>query len=230
MLDKDRYSRHILLNNIGIEGQKKLKKAKVLIVGAGGLGSPIIQYLSAAGIGRLGIMDKDIVDVSNLQRQVIYKESQIGEKKAVCAKLFAQELNSEIDISVYDFDLNDENALDIISNYDIVVGATDNYKSRYIIDKTCKITNSVFVNGSIGEFEGQVGVFNFKNSVCYSDIFGEYESEIEHPKGVLGVLPGIIGSIQATEVLKIILEIGDVLASKLLIFDALSMNTRIIEL
>lgn len=228
-IQKERYNRHIILSEIGEEGQKKLLNAKVLVVGAGGLGAPILQYLVAAGVGNIGIVDADSVSLSNLQRQILYKEDQIGLSKAEQAKTTLNQLNSDVKISYYPFMLDDDNVHEIISKYDIVVGATDNFKSRKCIDKITKAQSKAFVHASIGEFEGQISVFNYKNGPSYSDLFPDTPNESDLPLGVIGVLPGIIGSMQACETIKIILEIGEILSGKLLVYDALTHDTNIIQ-
>ncbi len=226
---QDRYNRHIILNEIGEEGQLKLLNAKVLVVGAGGLGVPILQYLTAAGIGNIGIVDADVVSLSNLQRQILYNEDIIGELKADKSKEVLRKLNSDVHIDTYPYMLNSSNAEEIISKYDIVVGATDNFESRKLIDEVTKRQNKAFVHGSIGEFEGQVSVFNYNGAMSYSDLFPETPDPSTLPLGVIGVLPGIIGSLQACEVIKIVCGIGEILAGKLLIYNALNLNFQVIE-
>jgi len=229
MINKERYNRHIIIPEIGENGQEKLTQAKVLVVGAGGLGAPILQYLVAAGIGRVGIMDADVVSLSNLQRQILYRENQVGLSKVETAKETLQALNSECQIDTYAFHLNEENASDIIAQYDIVVGATDNFSSRLLIDEQTRTLGKAFVHGSICEFSGQVSVFNFQGGPCYTDLFLDTPIPSSLPIGVMGVLPGIIGSMQACEVIKIILEIGTVLSGKLLIYDALKAESQVVS-
>ncbi|MCL3780853.1 HesA/MoeB/ThiF family protein [Prolixibacteraceae bacterium JC049] len=227
---KERYNRHIILNEIGEDGQQKLLDAKVLVVGAGGLGAPVLQYLCAAGVGTIGIVDADVVSISNLQRQILYSEEEIGKSKVQQSKERLNQLNSDVQINTYPIWLTDENAESIIEKYDIVVGATDNFLSRKYIDKVTKKEQKAFVHASIGEFQGQVSVFNYKNGPSYFDLFPDVPDQKQMPLGVLGVLPGIIGSMQACEVLKIILGIGEVLSGKLLVYDALSNSMNILEM
>lgn len=226
----ERYSRHLMLNEIGPNGQKKLLLAKVLVVGAGGLGSPVLQYLAAAGVGNIGIVDADVVSISNLQRQVIYTESQLGTSKVEKAKEFIVGLNSECSVQLYPVYLNHINAEEIIKDYDIVIGATDNFESRKCINLITKKLGIPFVHGSIGEFEGQVTVFNYQNGPSYSDLFPDIQDTAHFPQGVLGVLPGVIGSLMATEALKIILDIGQVLSGKFLIYNALDAGFLTIDI
>ena len=228
-IQKERYNRHLILDEIGEEGQQRLLNAKVLVVGAGGLGAPVLQYLCAAGVGTIGIMDADSVSLSNLQRQLLYTENEIGELKVEKSKARLNQINSDAYIKSYSFNLKESNADEIIGKYDIVVGATDNFQSRKCIDKVTQKQGKAFVHASIGEFEGQVSVFNFKNGPSYLDLFPDVPDQADLPMGVLGVLPGIIGSLQACEVLKIILNIGDVLSGKLLIYDALKNKMNIVE-
>lgn len=229
MINKERYSRHIIIPEIGEVGQEKLMQAKVLVVGAGGLGTPILQYLVAAGIGRIGIMDADVVSISNLQRQILYRENEVGLLKAQMAKETLHALNSACQLDTYSFHLDDNNATNIIAQYDIVVGATDNFASRILIDKYTKQQAKPFVHGSICEFSGQVSVFNYQGGPCYTDLFPDTPLESTLPLGVMGVLPGIIGSMQACEVIKIILGIGNVLSGKLLVYDALKVELQVVS-
>lgn len=225
----ERYDRHIILNEIGISGQEKLMQAKVLVVGAGGLGAPVLQYLVAAGIGTIGIIDADVVSSSNLQRQVLYREDEIGLSKAEQAKKTLQRLNGDVNIVAYPFMLNNENAPAIFANFDMVVGATDNFESRQIIDRATKAQKKAFIHGAIGEFEGQVSVFNYQGSPSYADLFPEVPDPATLPKGVMGVLPGIIGSMQACEVIKIICQIGENLSGRLLVYNALNFSFHILK-
>lgn len=227
---KERYNRHLILPQIGKVGQEKLLKSSVLVVGAGGLGAPVLQYLTAAGVGTIGIMDADTVSMSNLQRQVLYREDQVGNAKAQTAKETLEQLNSDVTFHTYPFFLTDENAAGIISQYDMVVGATDNFDSRQCIDTATRQLGKPFIHGAIGEFEGQVSVFNYNGGPSFSDLFPDKPEVSDLPKGVLGVLPGIIGSLQACEVLKIVLGQGNVLSGKLLVYNVLYASMDIFNL
>ncbi len=234
-----RYSRHITLPEFTIEGQKKLKNASVLIIGAGGLGCPMLLYLAAAGVGKLGIVDFDVVDVSNLQRQVLFTIEDIGKPKAFCAAQRLLKLNPEITIIPIQQKLTTENALEIIKEYDVVADGSDNFPTRYLVNDACVILNKPNIHGSIFRFEGQVSVFNMlhddgSRGPNYRDIYptppppGLVPSCAEG--GVLGVLPGIIGSIQANETIKVLAKIGDLLDGRLFIFDALTFDSRIMKI
>ena len=218
-----RYNRQIMLPEIGNEGQAKLKAAKVLIVGVGGLGSPIALYLTGAGVGTIGLVDNDEVSISNLQRQVIYTEEELGDFKAVCAAMHLTALNSEITVNSCPGRLNKDNASELISDYDIVVDGCDNFATRYLINDICIEQGKPYVYGAICGFEGQVSVFNYGNQKKnYRDLYPDEEEMLRMPpppKGVLGVTPAITGSVEATEVLKIICGFGEVLAGKLWTID-----------
>ena len=229
MVDINRYARHISLPQIGLKGQKSISNSNVLVIGAGGLGSPVILYLAAAGVGRIGIIDFDNVDISNLQRQVIHSNSAVGQNKAESAKERIEQLNPEVDVRIWKHRLTPENAMEIFQDgWDIVVDGTDNLPTRYLIDDLCSIIDLPWVYGSIYRFEGQVSVFNFNGGPSYRDLFPEPPPSESVPScadgGVLGVLPGVIGSIQATEAIKMITGVGQLLSGKLLIYDAESMN------
>ena len=228
--EKARYARHLILPQVGNLGQKKIKSSSVLVVGAGGLGSPVLMYLAAAGIGRIGIIDDDKVDLTNLQRQIIHSTSSIGELKIESAKRRINQINPEIRIEIFDERLNIENAEKIINKFDIVVDGTDNFATRYTISDCCEILDKPWVFGSIHRFEGQVSVFNLNGSPNYRDLFPKAPPPELAPNcaeaGVLGVLPGIIGSFQANEVLKIILGMDGTLDGELLIIDTITMNIR----
>jgi len=232
--EKVRYSRHILLNEVGIKGQEKLKNAKVLVVGAGGLGCPVLQYLAAAGIGTLGIIDFDVVDESNLQRQILFGNSSIGSFKAIVAKERLKELNPTIEIQAYPEKLSEGNALVLFNKYDLIVDGTDNFATRYLINDASVITGKPLVYGSIYRFEGQITVFNYQAGPSYRCLFPTPPGPDTVPNctqiGVLGVLAGIIGTHMANEVIKIFLEIGDVLSGRLLLINALSNNRSVIDI
>lgn len=227
-----RYSRHISLKEIGIVGQDKINASKVLVIGAGGLGCPILQYLVAAGVGTIGIVDFDVVDVSNLQRQILFGTSSIGKNKAEVAKDVLHHLNPTININAYSKKLTPKTVVSIIKPYDIVVDATDNFASRYLINDATVLLEKPLVYGAIYKFEGQVTVFNYKNGPSYRCVFPNPPQKGTMPNcsevGVLGVLPGIIGTMQANEVLKIILNIGKTLSGKLYCFNALTNQSNII--
>ena len=229
----NRYQRHIQLAEVGAEGQAKLEAAKVLIVGAGGLGCPALQYLAAAGIGTIGIVDGDRVSLTNLQRQVLFDEKDIGLNKAERAKSKLEKFNSDIEIQSFPFHLGLENAEDILSKFDLVLDCTDNFVTRYLINDICVRINKPFVHGSLYKYEGQVSVFNYQNGPSYRCLFPNPPKAGDVPNcneiGVLGVLPGIIGTIQATEAIKMILGLGEVLSGKLLHYDLLHHNQKILE-
>lgn len=231
--EKKQYSRHLLLDKVGIEGQEKLKNAKVLVIGAGGLGCPVLQYLTAAGVGTIGIVDDDKVSQSNLQRQVLYTHSDIGKNKAEVATKRLQELNPYITISPYSERLTTKNALELFKSYDIIVDGSDNFATRYLVNDTAVLTNKPVVFGAITQFEGQVSVFNYHGSATYRCLFPSAPNPEDAPNcetiGVLGVLPGIIGSLQANEVIKMIVGIGEVLQDKLLLFNLLDLSQTILK-
>ncbi|MEM8807252.1 MAG: molybdopterin-synthase adenylyltransferase MoeB, partial [Cyanobacteria bacterium P01_G01_bin.38] len=232
--DYERYSRHIILPEVGLEGQKKLKAASVLCVGTGGLGSPLLVYLAAAGIGRIGIVDFDIVDHSNLQRQIIHGTSWVGKPKIESAKNRILEINPHCQVDLYETRLSAENALEILKPYDIVVDGTDNFPTRYLVNDACVLLNKPNVYGSIFRFEGQATVFNYDEGPNYRDLYPEPPPPGLVPScaegGVLGVLCGIIGTIQATETVKIILGQGNTLSGRLLLYNALDMSFRELKL
>ncbi|MEB3289014.1 MAG: molybdopterin-synthase adenylyltransferase MoeB [Leptolyngbya sp.] len=230
----ERYSRHIILPEVGLEGQKKLKAASVLCVGTGGLGSPLLLYLAAAGIGRIGIVDFDVVDQSNLHRQIIHSESWVGKPKIESAKNRILEINPHCQIDLYETRLSAENALDIFAPYDVVVDGTDNFPTRYLVNDACVLLNKPNVYGSIFRFEGQTTVFNYEDGPNYRDLYPEPPPPGMVPScaegGVLGVLPGIIGTIQANETIKVILGTGKTLSGRLLLYNALDMTFRELKL
>ena len=233
MVDMERHARHLVLPNVGYEGQEKLAAARVLVIGAGGLGSPVLLYLAAAGIGTIGIVDDDVVDVSNLQRQIIHRTEDVGSKKVDSAKDSLLALDPNIEIQLYPRRLNPENALDILEGWDVVVDGTDNIPTRYLIDDACHLLSIPWIYGSIHRFEGQVSVFSTEQSRCYRDLFPEPPpaGALQNcaDAGVFGVLPGVVGGIQATEVIKLILGLETKLIGSLLLYDALEMSTRMLR-
>ncbi len=230
--EKVRYSRHLLLEEVGEAGQEKLLQAKVLVVGAGGLGSPVLLYLAAAGIGTLGIMDDDTISESNLQRQVLYDSLCLGAPKAETARRKLQALNPHCTVHIYDERLTATNAQQIIPAYDIVIDATDNLTARYVINDACVAAGKPFVYGSICEFEGQVSVFNYRGGPTYRDLYEYHDGvpDFRQPLGVIGALPGVIGSIQASETVKVILGSDSTLSGKLLLIDLLHGTFHTIRL
>ena len=224
-IDVQRYARHITLPQVGLEGQRLLCQSSVLVIGAGGLGSPVLLYLAAAGIGHIGIVDDDTVDLSNLQRQVIHSTSAVGQPKVESARNRLLELNPDLKISTFEIRLSPEHIESVFAEgWDVVIDGTDNLPTRYLIDDACFLNDTPWVYGSIYRFEGQVSVFNFNKSPSYRDLFSEAPPPQSVPSceqgGVLGVLPGVIGSLQANEAIKIILGLGEVLSGRLLIYDA----------
>lgn len=231
----NRYIRQITLPQIGKDGQTKISAARVLIVGAGGLGSPAAFYLAGAGVGTIGILDSDIVAVENLHRQILHKNSWVGKKKTESAADTLKNFNPKIKINTYPEKLTNTNAENIFSGYDIVVDAVDNFETRYVANRACVKLQIPYVHGSVLRFTGQVSVFNFgKESPCYSCIFPEPPPNEIAPSGreagIIGMLPGIIGTIQALEVIKLIVEIGEPIIGKLLIFDGLTCKMRTLDL
>lgn len=229
----ERYNRQIILPELGEEGQQRIRRAKVLIVGVGGLGSPIALYLTGAGVGTIGLIDDDVVSTSNLQRQVLYSEPEVGLPKAIQAKKRLEALNSEVKIEAHPTRLTRENAEELISRYDIVADGCDNFATRYLINDTCVKLGKVYVHGAIRAFDGQVAVFNYNGGPDYRHFFpdeAEMLSMPHPPKGVLGVTPGIVGCAEATEVLKVIGGYGEVLSGKLWVIDLKTMQTHILSL
>jgi len=233
-----RYSRHIIIPEFGREGQEKLKRAKVLVIGSGGLGSPVLLYLAAAGVGHIGIVDFDVVDDSNLQRQVLFTVDDVGQSKAQTAKKRIEALNPYIEVTVHETRFTKDNALDIIKDYDVVADGTDNFPTRYLVNDACVLSGKTNVYASIYRFEGQVSVFNQPledgtRGPNYRDLFPSPPPPGLVPScaegGVLGILPGIIGTMQASEVIKVITGVGDTLAGRLFLFDAASFTTRILK-
>ncbi|MDE5096780.1 MAG: molybdopterin-synthase adenylyltransferase MoeB [Trichodesmium sp. St11_bin5] len=229
-----RYSRHLILPEVGLDGQKRLKAASVLCIGTGGLGSPLLLYLAAAGIGNIGIVDFDIVDSSNLQRQVIHGTSWVGKPKIESAKNRIHEINPYCQVDLYETRLSAENALDILKSYDVIVDGTDNFPTRYLVNDACVLLNKPNVYGSIFRFEGQATVFNYEGGPNYRDLYPEPPPPGMVPScaegGVLGILPGIIGVIQATETIKVVLGKGKTLSGRLLLYNSLDMTFRELKL
>ncbi len=229
-----RYSRHVVMPEVGLDGQLKLKQAKVLCIGAGGLGAPLSLYLAAAGVGRIGIVDFDFVDASNLQRQVLFSTSDVGRPKTEAAAERLRGLNPNVQIDALQTRLTSENALDILKDYDVIVDGTDNFPARYLVNDACVLLGKPNVYGSIFRFEGQVSVFGAPGGPCYRCLYPEPPPPGLVPScaegGVLGVLPGIVGALQAAEALKLILGQGDSLAGRLLLLDVLTMTFRAMKL
>ena len=228
--EKIQYHRHLILDQIGETGQKALKTAKVLVIGAGGLGCPVLQYLTAAGVGTIGIIDGDTVDQTNLQRQILYTVSDIGKPKARTAAERLSKLNPYVSFVVYEDFLDTENAIILFEQYDMIVDGSDNFPTRYLVNDACVLANKPLVFGSIFKFQGQVSVFNYQDSGTYRCLYPTPPKPASVPNcsevGVLGVLPGIIGSLQANEVIKLITGIGTPLVNTLLYFDALTLQQR----
>src|ERR671938_1337415 len=229
-----RYSRHLIMPEVALEGQKKLKQARVLTIGAGGLGSPLALYLAAAGVGTIGIVDFDVVDESNLQRQIIHGTSDVGRPKVQSAYEKIKDINPNVEVRVHEEALTSENAFEIFEDYDVIVDGTDNFPTRYLVNDACVLLNKPNVYGSIFRFEGQASVFYAEEGPCYRCLYPEPPPPGLVPScaegGVLGVLPGIIGSIQALETIKWIIGAGNSLLGRLLLFDALKLRFRELQL
>jgi adenylyltransferase/sulfurtransferase len=229
-----RYSRHLLIPEVGLDGQKKLKASSVLVVGTGGLGSPVALYLAAAGIGKIGLVDYDVVDFSNLQRQVIHGTAGLGTLKVDSAKKRLLDINPDIEVSTHNVAFTSENALEIAKGYDLVIDGTDNFPTRYLVNDVCVMLGIPNVYGSIFRFDGQVSVFDGKDGPCYRCVFPEPPPPGLVPScaegGVLGVLPGTVGTMQATEAIKVLLGIGDSLKGRMLLYNALDMSFDFIKL
>ena len=230
----NRYSRHLLLPEVGVEGQEKICNSKVLLIGTGGLGSPLALYLAAAGVGNLGLIDFDVVDLSNLQRQVAHGESTVGKLKVDSAKDRIADLNSSINVATYNTRLSSENVMEIFADYDIIVDGTDNFPTRYLASDACVLLKKPYIYGCILRFEGQASVFDSRTGPCYRCLYPSPPPPGLVPScaegGVIGILPGIVGLIQANEVIKLILGVGDTLVGRLLLFEALTMKFREMKL
>ena len=229
-----RYSRHLIMPEVGVEGQRKLKAAKVLCIGAGGLGSPVAMYLAAAGVGTIGLVDFDVVDFSNLQRQILHSTPDVGKPKLQSAKEKLNALNPEVEIRLHDVALSSKNALELFAPYDVIIDGTDNFPTRYLVNDACVLLGKPNAYGSIFRFEGQASVFATKDGPCYRCLYPEPPPPGLVPScaegGVLGVLPGMIGLVQATEAVKLIMGIGEPLIGRFLIYDALKMRFRELKL
>nr|QCI08067.1 Molybdopterin biosynthesis protein [Plumaria plumosa] len=226
------YARHLILENIGINGQKRLKSSKILIIGAGGLGCPAILYLAALGIGYIGIIDEDRINRSNLSRQILFNQENNNQLKTICAKQRIQKINPQCKIITHSYKLTEYNAFEIIKYYNIIIDASDNFKTRYIINYTCYQLHKIHIYGGIQQFEGQISVFNYKSGPRYSDIYPKILNLKDFScnlNGVLGIITGTIGILQATEAIKIILGVGKILHQDLLIYNSLYSSFKLIK-
>lgn len=229
-IERKRYSRQILLPEMGLAGQEKLRAAKVVVVGAGGLGCPVLQYLVAAGVGEIGIIDDDAVDLTNLHRQILYSAHDVGQNKAITAVEKLAILNPFVQLTAYPDRLNAENATDLLSGYDLVIDGSDNFETRYLVNDFCVLLNKPFVFGSILRFEGQVSVFNYQRGPTYRCLFPDAEEGDNCAEaGVIGILPGIIGTYMANEAIKIIVGIGEPLSGQLLVINTLTNSTSVFK-
>ncbi|MFC7240558.1 HesA/MoeB/ThiF family protein [Saliphagus sp. GCM10025317] len=238
----DRYSRHVIMDEVGPEGQQRLLEGSVLVVGAGGLGSPAIQYLAAAGVGRLGIVDDDVVERSNLQRQIIHGDDDVGRPKVDSAADYVAQLNPDVTVEKHEQRLTQTNVADLVADYDVVLDASDNFATRYLLNDHCVLTGTPLSHGAIYRFEGQITTFDNRNREaesestppCYRCLFPEAPEPGTVPDcattGVLGVLPGTVGCIQATEVVKLLLETGETLEGRLMLYDAMGMTFETVEI
>jgi sulfur-carrier protein adenylyltransferase/sulfurtransferase len=229
-----RYGRHLIMPEVTLEGQQKLKAARVIVIGTGGLGAPILAYLAAAGVGHIGVVDFDTVDLSNLHRQIIHKTGNVGKNKTTSAVEMMKDINPQIDIKTYETSIRSDNALELLKDYDIVIDGTDNFPTRYLVNDACALLDKPNVYGSIFRFEGQATVFWASRGPCYRCLYPEPPEPGTVPScaegGVLGVLPGVVGTIQATEAVKLIIGQGDPLIGRLLLFDALKMKFKELKL
>lgn len=230
-METTRYNRQLILTEVGESGQEKLQQAKVLLIGLGGLGAAVLPYLAAAGIGEIGLIDDDVIEISNLQRQVIYKTASVGNSKVSAAKKMALELNPNLKINAFSEKITAKNALSLFGKYDIIVDGTDNLSTKYLINDACCVSNKPFVYGSVYKFEGQVSVFNYQGGPSYRCLFPEEMAAVKNcnEAGVMGISVGIIGMFQANEVLKMVLKIGEVLSGKLLVYNMLNSDQQKFE-
>lgn len=230
MFDKERYSRHLMIGGFDEVHQERLTKSKVLVVGAGGLGAPIVQYLTSSGVGEIGIVEHDTVSLSNLQRQILFKEKHVGVSKGELTKQWVEDLNSSINCNLYDCWLNEDNVEQILTGYDLVIGATDNFNSRKLMDLTCCKLKIPYMHGSIMEFSGQVALFMPEQQIRYSDLFPMVDDDtVSHSIGVVGALPGVVGSIMAIEAIKYITGLGSTIAGKMILYDGLNSSQEIVS-
>ncbi|MCK5493074.1 MAG: molybdopterin-synthase adenylyltransferase MoeB [Candidatus Omnitrophica bacterium] len=226
----ERYSRQIILSNIGRKGQKKILNAKVLLIGAGGLGSPCALYLASAGVGRIGIVDFDVVELSNLQRQIVHSTRTVGKPKVESAKITLNGINPDVEIVAHNLRITSKNILDIIKDYDIVVDGSDNFSTKYLVNDACVLSNKPLSHGGIFKFDGQLTTILPNESACYRCLFPDPPPLGLVPTGILGAVVGVIGTLQANEVLKFILGVGNLLSGKLLVFNALDANFRQVKI
>ena len=230
--EKERYQRHLILPGFGENAQLKLKSSSVLVIGAGGLGCPVLTYLTASGFGKIGIVDDDVVNLSNLHRQTLFSAEDVGKPKVATAVECLRKNNPFVKFKEFNFRLTRENALEVINEFDFVIDGTDNFSTRYLVNDACVLLNKPLISGSIYTFEGQVSVFNYKNGPTYRCLFPEAPAPEDMPNcseiGVLGILPGVVGSIMATEAVKVATGLGEVLSGKLLTYDALNMNFHVL--
>ncbi len=228
--DYEKYSRHFLIHGFGIEEQEKLRKGKALVIGAGGLGSPVLMYLAGAGVGHLGMVENDSVSLSNLHRQILYETDDVGKRKAQKASEKIKSLNDDGDIIVHEEWWNEGNAYELSEGYDVLIDCTDNHASRYVTDAVSRDRNIPFVYGAIHDFEGQLSVFNYRGGKGYKDLFSKRDQLIDKPVGVIGPIAGVIGSLQAAEAIKILTGVGEVLNNKMLFISLKHNRFQLLDL
>lgn len=229
-IDLEKYSRHFMIRDFGADEQEKLSNGKVLVVGSGGLGSPVLMYLSGAGVGQVGIVENDKISLSNLHRQILYDRADVGERKAQKAGNRLRSINNECEISIYEDWWSEQNALRLAQKFDLIIDCTDNHASRYLTDEVSKTLNIPFVYGAVHELEGQVAVFNYKNGKGYSDVFPKKDQSKDKSVGVIGPLAGVVGSLQAAEAMKILTGIGKVLSEKMLFISLKHNRYQVLDL